>query len=65
MSPEGRAEEELDYGSIRTEDDADRCIDSASVGGVGEVPVPPGGVQLTEECEGGESEELRTAMEGM
>ena len=50
---------------IETSGGAEGAVEEAALGGVGEVPLPPGGRSTPEEGEGGASNELRTKMEGM
>ena len=64
-SLEGRAKGESENGIIVSEDNADKDRDEAIVGGVGEVPETPVGIQAMDEGEGGTRDELRTAMDEM
>ena len=62
-APAGRAKEELEDGSKVASEDEDREREEAAVGGVGELPAPPGRKQTTKEGEGRPSNEIRTTME--
>ena len=65
LVPEGRAEEESDDGIRMAADNVYRDGDVPTVGGVGEVPVPPREMQVIEDGVGGERDKLRTVMEEM
>ena len=65
LVPEGRAEEESDDGIRMAADNVYRDGDVPTVGGVGEVPVPPREMQVIEDGVGRERDKLRTVMEEM
>ena len=58
-----RSEKKSEDRSIVSLENADRDQNADLVGGVGEVPVPPGGLQAPKEGEVGASNELKTVME--
>ena len=62
LVPEGGKDKESEDGISTAAEDAERVGGAATMGGVGEVPLPPGGGQATEEGKVKESNELRIVM---
>ena len=62
LVPEGGKDKESEDGISTAAEDAERVGGAATMGGVGEVPLPPGWGQATEEGKVKESNKLRIVM---
>ena len=65
LDPEGGEDQDLADERAAAAGEEARVGGAAAVVGVGEVPAPPGGQEIPEECEGGDSNDIRTTMERM